>query len=222
MGYDKAMELAGAKVLKQKWFGDYQGTWWAHVEFNGRKGWVSGSFGSCTVCDAFQNEFSNNSHECKGDRVYPSEFLFQDGCFECENNKNRLIEFGLSYLNNMMTQAEAEKLASKNVDWDMEADEVAEFIKEEGNFYAINKEAEKMDKRMQVIEGMADKISSDGWKEILEILERERKKVFQLGGHDTDIEVGQVRILVSDKVLDQNCGCITITKQEIVDLLDLM
>ena len=43
MSYEKAMELAGAKVIEYKAFGSYQGDWWALVEYKDKKGWVNGS-----------------------------------------------------------------------------------------------------------------------------------------------------------------------------------
>ena len=58
MGYSEALEAAGAKVINFEQFGDYQGTWYALVEYNGQKGIVEGSYGSCSGCDAFEAEFS--------------------------------------------------------------------------------------------------------------------------------------------------------------------
>lgn len=89
MSYREAMEAAGAKVLAMKDFGSYQGDWWAKVEFDGQLGWVNGSFGSCSHCDAFEAEFGW-SYEDEPDA------------------KERLAKFGASYLNQIMTQDEAE------------------------------------------------------------------------------------------------------------------
>lgn len=61
MGYQKSLEMAGCKVIGFKHFGSYQGTWIAFVEYKGEKGIVSGSFGSCSHCDAFQAEFGYGS-----------------------------------------------------------------------------------------------------------------------------------------------------------------
>lgn len=56
MGYPKALQAAGAQVLDFAMFGDYQGTWWAHTD----KGFVTGSFGSCSHCDAFEADFGDD------------------------------------------------------------------------------------------------------------------------------------------------------------------
>lgn len=57
MSYEMCLEKAGAKVLAFQEFGDYQGSWYALVEYKGERGWVEGSYGSCAGCDAFQSEF---------------------------------------------------------------------------------------------------------------------------------------------------------------------
>lgn len=67
MGYQKALEAAGAEVKEYKEFGSYQGTWMALLH-DGRV--VEGSYGSCSVCDAYEADFgySNeiiNEHEGK-------------------------------------------------------------------------------------------------------------------------------------------------------------
>ena len=41
-----------------------------------------------------------------------------------------MILFGESYLDGIMSQEEAEKYASKHLEWDMEAQEMLEWIKE--------------------------------------------------------------------------------------------
>jgi hypothetical protein len=60
-GYRAALEAAGAKVLAFEEFGDYQGTWIAITD----RGVFSGSYGSCSGCDAFEAEFGyeGNSEE---------------------------------------------------------------------------------------------------------------------------------------------------------------
>lgn len=110
MGYQKALEQAGAEVLKFEEFGSYQGDWWALVKYEGKAGWINGSYGSCSGCDAFQSEFG----------------WFDD---EKPDYKERLAEFGRGYLDNIYTQDEAEKEAEKNLDWDYDAKEMIEYIK---------------------------------------------------------------------------------------------
>lgn len=106
MGYQEAMEAAGAEVLAFESFGSYQGDWWALVRFDGRTGWVRGSYGSCSGCDAFEAEFGYDDKDPK-----------------------KLAAFGKGYLDWLMTQQEAEAAASENASWDMETDKVLAFLK---------------------------------------------------------------------------------------------
>ena len=131
MGYQEAMELAGATILEYEKFGSYQGDWWAKVEYNDKKGWVRGSYGSCSGCDAFQGEFGYEDHEHEDENYFdPIYNGFKDGCEKCNRVKIRLIDFGKKYLGDILTQEEAEKTASENLSWDMEADEMVKFIKD--------------------------------------------------------------------------------------------
>jgi hypothetical protein len=120
MSYEEALEVAGAKVLAFEEFGDYQGTWWAKVCYKGEVGWVSGSYGSCSSCDAFEDEFGDWKGHCKDHFYYRTE---QDrNCIACEiaqaEYKRRLIDFGSVYLDGMMCQEQAEKEASRYHDYD--------------------------------------------------------------------------------------------------------
>lgn len=103
--YEGSLKMAGAEVHAFQEFGDYQGTWWAKVTYKGKTGWISGSYGSCSGCDAFQAEFDYG-------QGHPSE----------------LAKFGEGYLDPIMTQEEALKEASENLSWDHEAEEVVKFI----------------------------------------------------------------------------------------------
>lgn len=109
MGYREALEAAGAVVHEYEQFGSYQGDWWARVTYQDKTGWVSGSYGSCSVCDAFEGEF---------------------GWYK--PTQERLAAFGQEYLDNFMTQEEAEKSAARNLDWDYDAKEMFDFIKSHG------------------------------------------------------------------------------------------
>lgn len=113
MSYKVALEAAGAKVLQFKNFGDWSGSWYSLVEYNGTKGWVRGSFGSCSYSDSFEAEFGNYWDEEENPEEY---------------NK-RLDAFGRRYLDNMLTQEEAEAEASKDIDWDLDAEVALKFIK---------------------------------------------------------------------------------------------
>lgn len=76
MGYQEAIEEAGAKVKEFVEFGSYQGTWMALLE-DGQV--IEGSYGSCSGCDAYQ-----------------SEFAWEDD--EKDDYKERLKNFGQSYV----------------------------------------------------------------------------------------------------------------------------
>jgi len=119
MSYEKAMEAAGAKIIAFENFGSYQGEWWALVSYEGQSGWVNGSFGSCSGCDAFESEFGWNDED-KPD--------YQE----------RLAEFGKGYLETLMSQFEAVEVASKNISWDVEAEDMVKFIKEHEGLLVVS------------------------------------------------------------------------------------
>jgi hypothetical protein len=113
MGYASALDAAGAKVLEFRHFGDYQGSWYALVLYEDKKAWAFGSFGSCTVCDAFEAEFG----------------MLWDEDEASEEYKKRLADFGRGYLDNLLTQEQAEAEASSNIEWDYDAEAMLEWIK---------------------------------------------------------------------------------------------
>lgn len=132
MVYQKAIEEAGATVHHFEQFGSYQGDWWAKVTYEGQTGWVHGSYGSCSGCDAFEGEFGYDSHECGNDNYYDpmySDDGFREGCETCQALKVRVAEFGRGYLDNIMTQEEAIASASENLEWDCDAKEMVEYLK---------------------------------------------------------------------------------------------
>ncbi len=118
MSYEKALKAAGAEVLEFESFGSYQGDWWAVCRYNGDIGWVTGSFGSCSGCDAYKAEFGWSDEE---DPDY----------------QDRLAAFGLGYLDPLITQQKAVELASENLDWDDGAKETVEFVTKAGVKHAI-------------------------------------------------------------------------------------
>ena len=111
MGYRSALEAAGAKVLDFEQFGSYQGTWIAHVELDGVRGFVSGSFGSCSYCDAFDAEFGY-SYSDEPDESYDK----------------RLKEFGMSYLEGFRSHQTMLNEAARDLSWDCEAEEMVAFV----------------------------------------------------------------------------------------------
>lgn len=122
MSYQEALTAAGAEVLAFGRFGDYQGTWWAKVRYQGELGWVTGSYGSCSGCDDFQAEFGWEEAEACEEHKYKKP---QPDCAACktagEKYTKRLAVFGHSYLDDLlMSQESAEKCASENLEWDSE------------------------------------------------------------------------------------------------------
>jgi len=91
MYYDceDCLEAAGANVLCFQCFGDYQGDWWAKVEYNGETGWVTGGYGSCAGCDALEASGVNEWNDDK-------------------DISEAAAKFGEKYLLVLMTQEEAE------------------------------------------------------------------------------------------------------------------
>ena len=131
MGYCEAMEAAGAKVHDYGTFGDYQGSWWALVTFEGQTGWASGWYGSCSGCDAFEGEFGYENHDHEGEEYFSPLYntdKLRDDCDKCQDFKRRFVEFGLGYLGDLMTQDEAERHAERDTDWDLNRKETYQFI----------------------------------------------------------------------------------------------
>lgn len=119
--YEGALEAAGAVVEEFKFFGSYQGNWWARVVYEGQRGWVRGSYGSCSGCDALQGTFDYDfGDEYKWDDEWSKRVRKTDE--EIAGEREQFAEFGRGYLD-LMTQAEAEKHASADLEWDMEAHE---------------------------------------------------------------------------------------------------
>ena len=128
MGYKECLEFAGAKVICMEEFGDYQGSWMAKVEYNGKVSWVLGSFGSCSGCDSFLGEFDFNNHEFNGaehDEKSPVE-----GCPKCDEVKKRMAGLGMTYLTDLRTQEEIEAYCNKHLEWDSEAQEMLDWVKQ--------------------------------------------------------------------------------------------
>ena len=128
MGYEDALEKAGCKILDFKEFGSYQGTWLAFVEYNGEKGIVEGSYGSCSGCDAFQAEFDYGDEPTEKDgKYYKTYWADKDSEITKEEYEEllkvadkKLADFGMSYLSGGLYGKEhyKNKLANlKEDDW---------------------------------------------------------------------------------------------------------
>ena len=122
MSYKSAIEAAGAKVLEFKDFGSWQGEWVALVEYKGEVGWVQGSFGSCSHCDAFESEFGLGL-----DEESETEVQYQA----------RLASFGESYLGGLMTTELAAKYFDGAAEWDTDSAGAAEWIRETGASFQV-------------------------------------------------------------------------------------
>src|SRR5574340_992130 len=120
MSYQEAMEAAGAEVVAFEQFGSYQGDWWAKVRYKGETGWVQGSYGSCSGCDAFEAEFGWYEDACDEHHRHQTDC---DACQEAAASyRQRLAEFGRSYLDDLLlTQGRAEEEAARYIEWDSKA-----------------------------------------------------------------------------------------------------
>ena len=117
-GYELALEKAGAIVHAYKEFGSWQGDWWAHVTHDDRTGFVHGYFGSCTVCDAFSAEFGYDAEEEP-------------------DYEQRLAAFGRDYLEVIHTPEQAVAAASEDLEWDLDAQKVVDWIKAQMAFPCV-------------------------------------------------------------------------------------
>lgn len=137
MSYAEAMEAAGANVLEFENFGSYQGEWWALVTYNGLTGFVNGSFGSCSGCDAFEREFGYGEDGWCDAHAYAP----HPGCLGCQKKKSayqeKLANFGRGYLDAIVTAEDAITAASKYIEWDMEAKDMVEWIKKVAGQHAL-------------------------------------------------------------------------------------
>jgi hypothetical protein len=125
--YSSALEAAGAVVHAFEHFGSYQGDWWAKVTYKGETGYVHGYYGSCSVCDAFEAEFGWNEESCETHAYDP-----QRECPACDAAKaahaEKLRAFGAEYLDVVLSKEAAVAEASKNLDWDSDAQEMVNWL----------------------------------------------------------------------------------------------
>lgn len=139
MSYRDALEAAGATVHDFQSFGSYQGDWWALVTFEGRTGYVHGYYGSCSGCDAFEGEFGYFSQPEDSFEAWATSYRHDDPLGDSPENRRayagqvavyreRLVAFGRRYLDDILTQQEAEADASRNIDWDSQAEEMLTWL----------------------------------------------------------------------------------------------
>ena len=127
--YVTALKAAGAEVHEFKEFGSYQGEWFALVTANGQRGWIQGSFGSCSGCDAFEAEFGWKCDPYCNDHLYDE----RKDCPAChaarEGYDQKLREFGRPYVEGMQTADEILKVLDDHASWDDESREAAQWIR---------------------------------------------------------------------------------------------
>jgi len=130
MSYESALEAAGAKILAFEQFGSHQGEWYALVEYNGERGWVNGSYGSCSGCDSFEAEFGYSDYATR-----VGESIWADGEYrpateaDVAKSAEKLAAFGKPYLDGLLTQEQAEAEAARYIEWDSEAPAMLAFVK---------------------------------------------------------------------------------------------
>lgn len=105
MGYEDALEAAGAEVIDFEQFGDYQGTWIAFVRYEGQLGFITESYGSCSGCD----DWEAFDYGTLTDIENP------------EESRIKLAEFGKPYLDSMYTFEEMMENCGESTSWDQEA-----------------------------------------------------------------------------------------------------
>lgn len=139
MSYKEALEAAGAEVHQYKDFGSYQGDWFALVTYKGERGWVSGSYGSCSGCDAFEGEFTYSDYpECEEHRYTGKPG--KEECASCQAltaaYQTKLSAFGKTYLDGvdgegtcLQTQENLLIHLDSQADWDSESREAAAWIR---------------------------------------------------------------------------------------------
>lgn len=113
MGYAHALRTAGAEVIDFKEIGSYQGTWGAIVNFQGQRSLVTGAYGSCSGCDAYQSQFGWSDddpyYDQETDKYYTDRWMSVEITKEkaeeiSQKYRQDLIDFGMSYLRHPMTK----------------------------------------------------------------------------------------------------------------------
>ena len=111
MSYKYCIELAlGKPVEEYKTFGDYQGTWIAKVDDDK---YIVGGYGSCSVCDAFEAEFSDAWDKEEIELI------------------DRYKKFGEEYIHRYHTKEELKRSYDRNeIDsWDIEGKELRDYVR---------------------------------------------------------------------------------------------
>ena len=118
MSYQDALTAAGANVIAFQEFGDWQGSWVALVDYKGERGWVQGSFGSCSHCDSFEAEFGWDAEEE-------------------DDYEQRLASFGESYMGGLQTTQQVLSQFERSSEWDLDAEDAIFWIRETQQTYGV-------------------------------------------------------------------------------------
>lgn len=139
--YAKCVALAGATILAHKQFGDNRGSAWILVDWENSRGWVQHSYGSCPGCD----ELAARMARAEYPNVDLDAYFLRDTswhAFEMEVERidtQTMKIFGREMLQSrLLTQAEAEALVGKDIEWDLEVEEILLWIKAMGKLHNIN------------------------------------------------------------------------------------
>lgn len=107
--YENAIKLAGAEIHCFKEFSSYQGDWLAKVTYQGKTGWIKGSYGSCSGCDAYEAEFGYDDPSDDKAAAFGKQYLE-----EFSDYKNLLNEY------------------KEQSEWDTESEDIIKFLIEHG------------------------------------------------------------------------------------------
>jgi hypothetical protein len=92
------------EVLNFKYYGDYQGKFLCKIKHKGEELYIYDYYGSCSGCDAFQDEFD----------------------YVRNPSKEKVIEFARSYVESAMPKEHWVSILSSKDEWDSEAKEALE------------------------------------------------------------------------------------------------
>lgn len=128
--YSDCLKMAGAEVLAYETFGSYQGDWLAKVRFEGKEGFIKGSYGSCSGCDYLQAEMPSGHDEGHDDEYVweLDEAVKRPGCAKCQRMVSVAVAIGKDYLDQIIDPARMIAKVSENIEWDMSAKELVRWV----------------------------------------------------------------------------------------------
>lgn len=116
MGYQTCLEKAGAEIVSSKRSGDWQGTLYFLLRFEGNLELLTISYGSCSRCDSYQAWLNN---EINWNRDSPP-------------TDKELAEFGRTYLTfDSRNPQEVLARVKEDSEWDVGSDAVLRWLEDE-------------------------------------------------------------------------------------------